>query len=72
MSKDHLILGCPGSGKTRSLIDIAVKSLNNLDHPIIELPHVWHSEKIAYVSFTRKAALEGATRIKQETGGEGF
>lgn len=71
MSRNHLIIGCPGSGKTHSLINIAVSALNNRDHPIIDLPHVWHSEKIAYLSFTRKAALEGADRIKRETGGEG-
>ena len=71
MSHNHLILGCPGSGKTHTLINIAIDALSGRSHSVIDLPSVTSAKDIAFLSFTRKAALEGAERIKRETGDEG-
>lgn len=69
-SKDHLILGCPGAGKTHTLIDIAVSALKGIEHHTIDLPLVDDVDDIAFLSFTRKAAHEGQDRIAKEHGGE--
>lgn len=52
--KLNLILGPPGTGKTTYLLDIVKKHMEE------GVP----SQKIAFVSFTKKAATEAAERIK--------
>ena len=52
MKKRELILGPPGTGKTTSLMDIMEREMNNGVSP----------QRIAFVSFTRKAAHEAASR----------
>ena len=71
LSRNHLILGCPGGGKTHKLISLSIDALAGRSHPVIDLPFVTNAKDIAFLSFTKKAAQEGAERIKRETGNEG-
>lgn len=48
----HIIVGCPGTGKTTKLIDIMEKEMSQGVEP----------EEIAFVSFTKKASQEAVTR----------
>ena len=48
----EIILGCPGAGKTKSLLDIVDEELANGTEP----------EKIGFVSFTKKATEEAVER----------
>lgn len=52
----EILLGPPGTGKTTSLLAIVMEELKAGVEP----------EKIAYVSFTRKAAHEAAERAKEQ------
>lgn len=51
------VFGPPGTGKTHRLI-----------HEVGELLNVYHPSDIAFVSFTRRGALEGFTRAKNTFG----
>lgn len=57
-SKVHLVLGGPGTGKTYRLLQIMEEELNRGIPP----------ERIAFVSFTRKAAREAAERAAKKFG----
>lgn len=48
-----IVLGPPGTGKTTALLDVARRAMSNGVRP----------EDIGFVSFTRRAAHEGASRV---------
>lgn len=55
MQKKEIIFGAPGCGKTRYLMDVLEKELNEVE-----------PERIAFVSFTKKGAEEGMQRAKEQ------
>ena len=52
----EIVLGCPGSGKTTTLLNEVDKELNHDTAP----------DRIAYVTFTRRAAEEAVTRAQKK------